>query len=124
MAVTNVVTSMPVRSSFRTPFASKRVPRSQTLLEPAQQHFHHNFALILDKLSWKTSLLVRSEILGHFGNSLTAYHMYSRHRWKKLRQKAQMLLSQKRRTFSPIFIAFSKSKQDSSDFEKKDELHS
>ena len=32
-----------------------------------------------DTLSWKTFLLVRSEILGLFGNTLTADHMYSRH---------------------------------------------
>ena len=37
------------------------------------------FPLIQDTLSWKTSLLVRSEILGLFGNTFTADHMYSRH---------------------------------------------
>ena len=35
--------------------------------------------LILDTLTWKTSLLVRSEFLGLFGNTLTTDHMYSRH---------------------------------------------
>ena len=42
-------------------------------------HFYHKFPLILDKLSRKTSLLLRSEVLGLFGNILTADHMYSRH---------------------------------------------
>ena len=39
-----------------------------------------HFPLILEKLSWETSLLVRSEILGLFGNMLTADCIYSHHR--------------------------------------------
>ena len=35
-----------------------------------------------------------------------------------------MLLSQKRRTFSQIFINFSESKKDFANFEKKDQLYS
>ena len=62
---------MPERSCFRTPFQSQGVHRSQTLLKPSLQQFYSNFPLIQDKLSWKTSLLVRSEILGLFGNTLT-----------------------------------------------------
>ena len=38
-----------------------------------------------------------------FGNTFTADHMYSRHRWEKLPQKVQTLFSQKRKTFSRIF---------------------
>ena len=43
------------------------------------QHFYHKFPLILDTLSHKTSVLLRSEVLGLFGNTLTSDHMYSRH---------------------------------------------
>ena len=50
--------------------------------------------------------------------------MYSSHRLDKLSQQVQRLLSQNRRTFSLIFLAFSESKQDFADFEKKDQLHS
>ena len=67
----------------------------------------------------KTSPLVRSKILGLLGNTFTADGMDSRHRWEKLRQHVQSLLSQKRRTFFAIFIAFLESKQNSSHFEKK-----
>ena len=37
------------------------------------------FPLTQDTLSWKTSLLVGSEMLRLFGNTLTPEHMYSRH---------------------------------------------
>ena len=109
MTLTNVLTSMPVSSCFRTPFARKRVRGSQTLLEIAIQHFHPIFPLIYDRLSWKTSPLVRSEILGLFCNTLTADHMYSRHRWDKLPQQVETLSSQKQKTFSGVSIAFLKS---------------
>ena len=41
------------------------------------QHFYQKFHLILDTLSWETSLFVISEVLGLFGNTLTADDMYS-----------------------------------------------
>ena len=109
LTLTNVVTSMLLSSCFRTAFASKRLRGCHTFLENVLKHFHPIFALIYGKLSWKTSPLVRSEILRMFGNTLTADHMYSRHRWEKLPQKVQTLLSKKRKTFFAIFIAISKS---------------
>ena len=115
---------MIVSSCFRTPFASKRVHGSETLLEPALKHFNLSFPLIQDKLSWKRSIFVRFGILELFGNTLTADHMYSRHRQKKLQQQVQTRLSQKRRTFPGIFIAFSESTQNVAHFEKKDQLQS
>ena len=50
--------------------------------------------------------------------------MYYRHRWEKLDQQVQRLLSHKRRTFSLIFFAFLKSTQNFAHFENKDKLHS
>ena len=88
------------------PFASKLVHRSQTLLEPPLQHFYLNFPLIHEKLSWKTSPLVRLEILRLFGNTLTADHMYSHHRSEKLPEQVERLISQKGTKFSGLFIAF------------------
>ena len=49
------------------------------LLKSLWHHFYHNFPLFQEPLSLKTSLLVTSKILGLFGNTLTADHMYSRH---------------------------------------------
>ena len=89
----NVVTWMPEGCCFRTPLESQRVQRSQTLLKSTPHHFHRKFLLIQDKLSQRTSLFVRSEILGFFGNRLTADHMYSRHNWEKFLQHVQTPLS-------------------------------
>ena len=54
------------------------------MLKSPWHHFHHNFQLIKDTLSWKTSLLVASEILELFGNTLTADHMYSPYYLKEI----------------------------------------
>ena len=80
LTTTNVVTLMLVSPCFRTPFASKRVHRCQTLLKPGLQHFNYKFPLILELLSWKRSPLVRSEILGLFVNALAPDDMDSRYR--------------------------------------------
>ena len=48
-----------------------------------------------DELSWKKSLLVRSEILGLCFNTLTAYHVYSQQNWEKFPQQVEMQLSWK-----------------------------
>ena len=97
---------MPVSSFFFPPFTSKCVHASQTLLEPALQHFHPIFSLICDKLSWKTSPLVGSEILELFANTFAPEHTYSRHRWEKLRQQVQRLLFRKQKIFSQFLLDF------------------
>ena len=56
---------------------------SQALLKSARQHVYPKFASILYRLSWKTSLLVRSEILGLFVNTFTADDKYSCHNREK-----------------------------------------
>ena len=119
-----MVTSLRVSSCFRTHFASKGVHGSQTLLEPALQRFYPNFSLIWDKVSWKRSPLVRSKILGLFCNTFNADRMSSFHRLEKLSRQVQTLLSQKRRTFSDIFLAFSECTQNFAHFETKDQPHS
>ena len=115
---------MLVDSCFRTTFASKRARVSQALLEHAERHFHPNFPLIQDKLSWETSPLVISEIIGLFGNTLIVDDRYSRQRCKNLWQHVETLSFQKRRTFSGIFIPCSESTQTFAHFEKKDHLQS
>ena len=72
-------------------------------------------------MSWETSLLVRLEILGHFGNTLTANNMSSRRRRHKFRQQVQMLLSQESKKFSQIFIKILESTQNFAQFERKDQ---
>ena len=70
------------------------------------------------------SVLVTSEILGLFGKTLGADHMYYHHNWRKFRQHVKTPFSEKRKTLSWIFIAFLQSTQNFVHFEKKDPLHS
>ena len=66
----------------------------------------HSGAFILDlhkskaKSSLKTSVPVRLEILGLFGNTLTGDHMNSPYHTDKLRQVIQRQLFQKRKRLS------------------------
>ena len=115
---------MPESSSFKTPFHSKRVHGSQTLLKFSRQHFYLNFPFIYNKLSCKTLILVRSEILGLFGNTSTGDHMCSCHRREKFPQQVQTLLSLKLRTFSWNFIVFLQPPQNFLHLKENDQLHS
>ena len=73
------------------------------MLKTARPGFLPILLLISDKLSWKKSHLVRSEILGLCFNALTTYHMYSCRNWEKLPQQVQMQLSSKLWTISEFF---------------------
>ena len=117
-----VVTSMPESSCFRTPFKSQSVHGFHALLKPTLHHFSLNFPLIQDGLRWNTSLLVRFEITGLFGNTFTADHKYSCHRSEKSPQQIQTLLSQQSNNFSVIFITILQSTQNFGRFERKGQL--
>ena len=79
------------------------------------------FPWIWDKMSWKISVLVRSEILGLFVNILTAECQYSRRNMQNFPQQLQKQLSQKRKAFSGFFIAFLICPSSLEHFQKKDE---
>ena len=120
----NVLVWMPEISCFRTRFRHESVHGRQKLLKSVWQDLYPNFPSIQDKLSQKTSLFVRCEILGLFGSTLAADHMYSRHNWGKFLQHVKTLLSQKGKTFFAIFIAFLQSTQSFAHFEKKFKVYS
>ena len=105
----NVVTWMPESSCFITSFRSQSVKASQTLLKSARQHFYANFPLISNKLNCVSCILVGSEIIGPFFNTLTADHTYSYHNWEKFTQQVQTQLSSKPKIFSGSVIEFLKS---------------
>ena len=119
----NVVTWMPETSCFRTPFRSQGVHVSQTLLKSARQHFYPNSPIMGDKLGLKTSLLVRSEILGLIGNTLLADHMYSRHHWENFPQHVQAPLSEKTKFFIKFLLHFGNLYNIFVHFDEKDQLH-
>ena len=53
---------MQESSHFITPLESERVQGLQSLLKQAPQNVYPEFPLSQDKMSWKTTLLVRCEI--------------------------------------------------------------
>ena len=57
-------------------------------------------------MSWKTSLLLRSEFLGLFGRTLISDHMYSRLRSEKFPKQVQTLFCQKEKTFCKFLLHF------------------
>ena len=54
-------------------------------------------------------VLVRSEVLGQFVNTITAVYNYIRQNLENLRQQVQTQISLKPKTFSGFFIALMKS---------------
>ena len=75
-------------------------------------------------MSFKKSVLVLSEILRLFVNTLTADDKYSRSIMLNLPQQFQTPLSQKQKTFSGFFIAFLEFAWNLEHFQKKDEYPS
>ena len=76
-----------------------------------QLHRHHYFPIlprIRDKLSWKMSALVTSQIFRLFVNTLTPDDKYSRRNMQIFWQQFKTPLSQKGKTFCGFFIAFLK----------------
>ena len=98
---------MPKSSYFRTHFESQRVHGHYTLLTRSWQHSYQNFPLMQNALSWKRSLLVRSEILRLFGNTLSSYHMYSRRQMKKIcATGSTAIISKTENIFSNLYCTF------------------
>ena len=54
-------------------------------------------------MSWKTSLLLRAEILGLFGNTLTDDHMYSRHYLREISARCSSTIISKTENVFPNF---------------------
>ena len=76
------------------------------------------------QLCYKKPLLVICKILKLFPNTLSADAKYSLLARDNLRQRIQILLSQKQKTFSEFFSSFLKSSLNLEDFQKKDDPHS
>ena len=69
-------------------------------------------------------VLVRSEVLGQFVNTITAIYNYIRQNLESLRQRVQTQKSLKPKTFSGFFIPLMNSTLNVEYFEKKDQSHS
>ena len=69
-------------------------------------------------------VLVRSEVLEQFVNTMTAVYNYFLLNLENLPQQVQRLISLKAKTFSRFFIASLKSTLNLEYFEKRDQSHS
>ena len=69
-------------------------------------------------------VLVRSQLLGKFVNTLTADYMYSPWNRANLWEQVPRQISRKSKTFTRFLIAFLKSTLNLKYFEKKDQSHS
>ena len=112
------------RSCFSTQFVNQRVNSFETLLKSARHNYFPIFPWIRDKLSWKKSALVTSEIFRLFVNTLTPDGKYSRRNMQIFWQELQTLLSQEEKTFYGFFIAFPKCAWNLEHSEKKEEYPS
>ena len=66
------------KQSLMQRFGRQHVNGYQTLLRSARNKIHATLPLISDKESRKRLVLVRSELLGQFVNTLNADYKYSR----------------------------------------------
>ena len=89
-------------------FSNQRVNSFETLLKSTRHTYFPLFPRIRDKLSWKKSALVTSEIFRVFVNTLTPDDKYSRRNMQIFWQQLQTLFSQEKKTFRGFFIAFPK----------------
>ena len=78
------------------------------MLKSARRHYFPIFPWIRDKLSWKNSALVTSEISRLFFNTLTSDDKYSRRYTQIFWQQIQTPLSQKWKSFCRYLVAFLK----------------
>ena len=103
-----VATETSRRSFFRTPFGNQNVNGFQTPLKVGRHVYYPFSPWISGKLSYEKTALLWSKILRLFPNTLTADGRYSCRNMPNFVQQLQTLLSEKRKTFSGIFIAFLK----------------
>ena len=103
------------RPSFIRRLGRQHVNRIKTRLRLVWNQFHTTLALIWERRSRKRLVLVRSEFLGQFVNTLNQ---------ENLSQQVPMQTSLKVKTCSRFFIAFLKSTLNFEYFERKDQCHS
>ena len=93
-------------SCFSTPIGNQRVNGFETLQKSARRIYFPIFPWIRDKLSWKKSALVTSEIFRLFVNTLTPDDKYSSRNRKIFLQQLQTPLSQKECLFCGFLLHF------------------
>ena len=120
----NVVRYMCKKSPSRLSFQKEYGKRVSALLKSERQHLYHIYWSMGRQFNCKKSLLVIWKILRSFLNILKSVEKYSLPNRQYLTQPIQVQLSQKQKTFTWFFSAFSKSKLKIEHFQKKDDAHS
>ena len=87
-------------------FERPHVNGSHTLMRSARNQFHTALSSILERGSRKRLVLVRSELLGQFVNTLTADYKYSHQNRENLSQEVPMQTSLKLKTCSRFLLRF------------------
>ena len=112
------------RLCLTTLLGNQRVNEFETLLKSERHDYFPIFPRIRDKLSWKKSALVISEIFLLFVNTLNPDDKYSSRNIQVFWQQLQTLLSQQRNTFCQFSIAFLKCALNLEHFKKKEQYPS
>ena len=112
------------RSSFSTRFGNQHVNGFETLPKLPAHYYFSTFPRIWDKLSWKKSALVVSEIFRLFVNTLTPDDKYSCRNMQIFWQQLQTPLSQKGKFFCRLLIVFLKCAWNLQRSEKQEEYPS
>ena len=119
----NMVRYMSKKFRFRLPFQKEHGKRVSTLSKFERQNLYHIYWSMRRKFSCKKSLLVICKSLRLFVNTMSAVDKCSLRNTDNLMQPIHIQLSQKVKSFSQFFPAFSKSRLNFEHFQKKDEAH-
>ena len=120
----NMVRYMSKKSRFILPFQNEHGKRVSTLFKFERQNLYHIYWSTRTQFSCEKSLLVICKSLRLLLNTMSAVDKCSLPNTDNLMQSIHIQLSQKVKTFSKFFSAFSKSRLNFEHFQKKDEAHS
>ena len=115
---------MPKRPSSMKRFGRQHVIGSKTLLRSVQNQFLTTLRLVCERRSRKRLVIVRSELLRQFVNTLTADYKYCRQNRENLWTQVPKHISRKLKTFFQFFFPFLKSTLNLEYFERKDQSQS
>ena len=119
-----VVRYMWKKSRFRLPFQKQHGKLVSTLFKFERQHLYHIYWSTGRQFSCKKSLFVICKSSRLFVNTMSAIDKCSLPNKDNLTQPIHVQLSQKLKTFSWFFSAFSKSRLNFEYFQEKDAAHS
>ena len=110
---------MSKKSRFREPFEKQHGKHAKALFESATHHLYFIHWLLSSELSWEKSLLLTWKIWWVLVKTLAVDEKYLVLHGDNLTISIQKQLSQKEKTISKVFFAFSKSRLNFKHFQKQ-----